>query len=77
MLLLKAGKYTKKQTTRATDNSGTLWGVLNAQQGHGNAIGRKASRRSENAEKAMRRQKKKNAENCVYSIKLRYTIFIL
>jgi hypothetical protein len=58
VLLLKTGKYTKKQTTRTTDGSDTLWGVLNAQQGRGNAIGRKASRRSGNAEKAMRRRKK-------------------
>ena len=59
MLLFKTGKYTKKQTTRTTDGSGMLWGALNVQQGRGNAIGRKASRRSGNAEKAMRRQKRK------------------
>jgi hypothetical protein len=33
VLLFKTGKYTKKQTTRTTDGSGTLWSVLNGREG--------------------------------------------
>jgi hypothetical protein len=58
VLLFNTGKYTKKQITRATDGSDALCGVLNVQQGRGNAIGRKASRKSGNAEKTTRRRKK-------------------